>query len=185
MQDYLMISAGIVAGVVIVMGTIYLVYRRGIAIFLTAMQMAGVASTAIAAFILGHEGLDLPRLGIAFVIMVPIMVVVVTMTSRRVIGPVKQMASAAGGIARGDVEQRVDVRRRDELGEMANAFQQMVDYLRAMAASANHLAQGNLAVEVTPRSEEDVLGNAFRQMIANLRDMVDEFLNSVTPVPSN
>lgn len=54
--------------------------------------------------------------------------------SRR-IGSVRQMLAAARGLAEGDVEQHVEVRNRDEVGAMAHAFSNMIDYLHATAAA--------------------------------------------------
>ncbi|HKK08220.1 MAG TPA: ATP-binding protein [Gemmatimonadota bacterium] len=45
--------------------------------------------------------------------------------SRRVTGPLAEVAHAAGALAAGDYGRRVDSRRRDELGELAAAFNAM------------------------------------------------------------
>src|SRR5262249_15394658 len=49
--------------------------------------------------------------------------------SRGLVGGIRQLLAAAEGIAAGDVEQRIDVHSRDELGETADAFRGMVAYL--------------------------------------------------------
>jgi methyl-accepting chemotaxis protein len=80
--------------------------------------------------------------------------------------------TASRAIAEGDLSQEVDVRSRDELGETAEAFREMVGYLRGMAGVADSIASGDLTVQVEPKSDEDVLGKAFEQMAARLREMV-------------
>ena len=45
----------------------------------------------------------------------------------------------------------------------------MMDYFKAMAATAEDIAEGDLRGDVAPKSEKDVLGNAFRKMLEGLR----------------
>ena len=49
--------------------------------------------------------------------------------SRRILAPVKSLASAARRLGRGDFSQRVQVRDRSELGELASTFNSMADDL--------------------------------------------------------
>src|SRR5262249_3674456 len=48
--------------------------------------------------------------------------------ARRLNRVVSQVAAAAEGLSRGELDQRVEVRSRDELGRMAEAFRRMVAY---------------------------------------------------------
>jgi methyl-accepting chemotaxis protein len=93
---------------------------------------------------------------------------------RGIAGGVGQMLAAARGISEGDLEQRLDVTSKDELGDTAAAFAEMVAYLERMAAAAERIAAGDLTVEVEPASERDALGNAFAEMAASLRDMIGQ-----------
>jgi methyl-accepting chemotaxis protein len=92
--------------------------------------------------------------------------------ARRIGGGARTLQRAAEGISRGALDQDVVVETRDELGATAEAFRQMVGYLREMGDAADAIAAGDLSVEVEPRSEEDVLGHAFTRMSANLREMI-------------
>ncbi|MBB4661844.1 methyl-accepting chemotaxis protein [Conexibacter arvalis] len=94
--------------------------------------------------------------------------------SRGIAGGLRQMLSAARGIARGDVSQRVEVRSRDEIGEMAAAFREMIAYLEETAAAAQAIAAGDLSVEVEPKSDRDVLGIAFAGMSRELREALGD-----------
>jgi len=86
----------------------------------------------------------------------------------------RQLLAAARGIAKGDVKQSVRVRRRDEIGQTADAFREMISYLDETADAARRIAAGDLAVEVTPKSDRDALGNAFVEMSAQLRDALGD-----------
>ena len=83
-----------------------------------------------------------------------------------------QMVTAAEGIAEGDVDQRIDVKSKDEIGTMAGAFTRMVEYLKGIGAAADRVAAGDLTVDVEAKSERDLLGNAFQRMTVNLRELV-------------
>lgn len=90
--------------------------------------------------------------------------------ARGIAGGVAKMKVAAAGIAGGDLEQDVDVKSRDEIGDMARAFGDMKTYLDTIATAAARIADGDLTVEVHPVSERDALGNAFDRMARNLND---------------
>lgn len=90
--------------------------------------------------------------------------------SRQIATGVNKMSRAASGIAQGDVRQDVTVTSRDEIGDMAQAFERMIAYLGEMAGAANEIARGNLTVTVTPKSDADALGHAFVTMVDGLND---------------
>jgi methyl-accepting chemotaxis protein len=92
--------------------------------------------------------------------------------SRRLAGGISAVGRAAKKIARGEIDQRVEVTSRDELGEMAADFNAMTDYLRETADVAETIAAGDLTVDVTPRSDKDALGNALADMTTGLRSLV-------------
>ena len=65
----------------------------------------------------------------------------------------------------GDLDHEIDIKRKDEIGELARTFNGMVSYLREMASVSEAIAGGDLSVEVKPRSKDDTLGNAFARMM--------------------
>lgn len=93
-----------------------------------------------------------------------------------------QMATVAEGISKGELNQVIAVKGNDELGDMAVAFKRMVDYLQAMADTADSIARGDLTKNLVPESERDVLGNAFVQMIDHLRQLVGQVTASADRV---
>ena len=98
--------------------------------------------------------------------------------------PVDAMAKTARGLAKGEIDDTVTYQSRDEIGTLADSFREMMDYQRAMAAAANHLAEGDLTVQVQPKSERDALGNAFAQMIENLRSSVGQVAENAAGLSS-
>jgi methyl-accepting chemotaxis protein len=84
----------------------------------------------------------------------------------------------------GDLDHEIDIKRDDEIGELARTFASMVTYLREMAAVSEAIAGGNLSVEVEPRSKDDTLGNAFSRMIEGLRNLVRNVRDASSQVAS-
>jgi methyl-accepting chemotaxis protein len=81
-----------------------------------------------------------------------------------------------------DIE--VDTQRRDEIGELARTFANMVTYLKEMAAVSEAIANGDLMVDVQPRSKQDTLGHAFQQMVQSLRGLVRSVRDLASQVTS-
>ncbi|MBX5442899.1 MAG: HAMP domain-containing protein, partial [Solirubrobacteraceae bacterium] len=108
-------------------------------------------------------------LGIAALVVAAAVGFVIARSIRR---PARQMVAAAHGLAEGDVEQEIELRSRDELGQMADAFRGVIAYQRGLAGAAQRVADGDLTVEVEPKSERDTLGRAFATMLASVREVV-------------
>jgi methyl-accepting chemotaxis protein len=107
-------------------------------------------------------------LGLAVVLAAGLAVLLATRLSRGI----QAVGSAAAAIARGEIDQRVTVTSRDELGEMAADFNEMSAYLSATAEAATAISEGDLSVEIPVRSERDVLGVALARMTDGLRELV-------------
>ncbi|HEX2924280.1 MAG TPA: methyl-accepting chemotaxis protein, partial [Chloroflexota bacterium] len=67
---------------------------------------------------------------------------------------------------------------RDEMGQAAVAFNEVVASQRTLAEIAQVVARGDLTRNVSPRSDKDVLGLAFSQMVDNLRGLVGQVKTS-------
>jgi signal transduction histidine kinase/DNA-binding response OmpR family regulator/HPt (histidine-containing phosphotransfer) domain-containing protein len=97
-----------------------------------------------------------------------------------------QMTTMAQGDVRLNLSvtaQPLDVNSKDEVGQTARsfneivmslleaefAFQNMAVYLNEMAAAAQSVARGDLNAQISPHSTDDVLGNSILHMLANLR----------------
>jgi methyl-accepting chemotaxis protein len=104
--------------------------------------------------------------------------------SRGITGPLRRVTEVAHKIARGEVNQRVDIMQKDEVGQLAGAFRRMIGYVQEMAAAAELLAQGDLTADVRPQSGQDRLGNAFALMLSNLRELIGQVQESAAQVAS-
>jgi signal transduction histidine kinase len=57
----------------------------------------------------------------------------------QIIKPLRQLKQAAAAIAAGDLQQRVSIRSRDELGELGSTFNQMAESLASAETQRQHL----------------------------------------------
>ncbi len=88
--------------------------------------------------------------------------------------PLKIFRNAAINLSQGKINQDVKINSKDEIGDLAFAFKDTVQYLQSTADMADKLAQGDLRIDVKPQSEEDVLGIAFVKMVENLRETIGQ-----------
>ncbi len=84
----------------------------------------------------------------------------------------------------GNLDHTIDIKRQDEIGELARCFGNMVTYLKEMASVSEAIAGGDLSVEVQPRSKHDTLGNAFARMVEGLRNLVRNVRDAASQVAS-
>jgi len=93
----------------------------------------------------------------------------------RIIGrPLVSMQAAAEKLALGDVDVRIDLDTRDELGALAQAFRAMIEVLKERAAEAQKIAAGDLTLIVKANSDQDLLGQSFIQVVEALRRTVND-----------
>ncbi|MCH7738484.1 MAG: HAMP domain-containing protein, partial [Chloroflexi bacterium] len=87
---------------------------------------------------------------------------------------VTAVGGALKNISLGDITTEVNIKSKDEIGEMARAYGEMREYLVESAEVAGRIGDGDLTVNVKPKSENDALGNAFVQMVGNLRVLIGD-----------
>jgi methyl-accepting chemotaxis protein len=88
--------------------------------------------------------------------------------------PLHAITEVSGRIAAGDLSQSIEIERRDEVGELADAFRKMSTALHHKADAAMRIAQGDLSVELTASSDGDVLGRAMVQMKTSIEALVKD-----------
>jgi methyl-accepting chemotaxis protein len=91
-----------------------------------------------------------------------------------ILGSVQRLSTAATEIASGKIEQTIKVNSRDEIGQLATAFQGMVAYIGEVSKAADRLAHGDLSQTVEARSEHDVLSRSINHATETLRSIVGE-----------
>ncbi len=89
--------------------------------------------------------------------------------SKMISRPIEQVVSAAKKIALGHVNVDLsDIDSKDETGQLADAFTEMLKGIREQVMIAEEISNGDFTKEVPLRSDEDVLGLALRKIEKDL-----------------
>jgi len=108
--------------------------------------------------------------GLAFVLAAIIAFFVIRSITR----PLAVAVSLIDQVAEGDLAHTAEITSRDELGQMLGSMNRMVENLRATAAVAGRISEGDLTVNATALSDRDSLGLALIRMLESLRKTVRE-----------
>jgi methyl-accepting chemotaxis protein len=99
--------------------------------------------------------------------------------------PLGVLVKIATSVSKGDLVRDLDqkvkdslTQRKDEVGDIAKSFDQVILYMQGMGDAANTIANNDLTIDVAAKSEKDELGVAFSKMIASLRNAVGQVAQS-------
>lgn len=111
---------------------------------------------------------------------------------RGIVVPIRAIAKCAELLSVGDVDQRIEVRSRDEIGTLAKAFNGLIEYFQNVATAAKKIAAKDLRVDITARSDKDDLGRSFKLMadslagmVRTLNDNAEQLVSAVTEIASS
>ncbi|WP_165188994.1 methyl-accepting chemotaxis protein [Caulobacter soli] len=89
-----------------------------------------------------------------------------------------KISALAGAVALGDLDQQVTVTSNDEIKDLVDTVNTMTANLRATAALADRVADGDLTVQPTPLSDKDTLGLALARMVERLQGVVADAISA-------
>ncbi len=97
------------------------------------------------------------------------------MIARDITGALSGVVATARSIATGDLSGLALIdRRKDEIGDLARAFDDMVLALKDTVLLAETIAEGDLTESFHRRSNDDDMGNALAHMVENLSVLVGD-----------
>lgn len=98
-------------------------------------------------------------------ILLAVSIPVILFIVKRIVSPIHTMVEAAHALAVGDTEISVQSNANDEMGELEDAFNEMIKNTRKQTQTIEAIAAGDLAVTVETRSEKDLMNNALKNML--------------------
>ncbi len=104
--------------------------------------------------------------------------------SRTVTLGLRKVSTAIEAVAIGDLNQDIKVTTNDEIKDLVDTVDRMTANLRATAAMADEIAQGDLTVQPKPLSDKDTLGLSLQSMVERLRGVVADALSAADNVSS-
>ena len=105
-------------------------------------------------------------------------------TSKSISEPLGELSTVARKISEtGDLKQSIELKpSTDEIGQLAQAYRELVEYLKEMATVSEAIAGGDLSVAIQPRSSQDTLALAFAKMTQGLRSLVSSVRDAAAQV---
>ncbi len=113
-------------------------------------------------------------IGIAVIGILAMFIVSRLLIKRMIINPLKNIVLASDCLAAGDVNVNVSRESEDEIGQLAHAFQKMIENIREQANAAEKIAEGDLSVEIVPKSDKDILSMSLINVIQELGKLSSE-----------
>jgi methyl-accepting chemotaxis protein len=124
-----------------------------------------------------HQNVSI-MLALLLVMVIAIFIVNNFLLDRMILKPLKQMTKTMAQLAEGDSNVTVESHSQDEVGQMADNFRQMTNYMQRLAQSASIMADGDFTNEIELQSDRDILGKAIRNMSINLHGLVSNVTNN-------
>jgi len=92
-------------------------------------------------------------------------------TSKRL----KEITAAARKLAAGDVDLELEqVKDKDEIGELTEAFSEMALNIKEQANIVDKISQGDFNIDYKPKSDKDILGNGVNNLTETLKRIKGE-----------
>lgn len=120
---------------------------------------------------------------IAFVLAVALAIIITNSLSK----PMGSLVRIATRVSQGDLVRDLDQKtklaltsRKDEVGDIAKSFDEVIGYMQAGAKVADTIANNDLTIKVTPISDKDEMGISFKRMTENLLDTVNKVRENIT-----
>ena len=111
------------------------------------------------------------------IIVIILSIVVVILGARGVSRPLNKTVEMLKNLEAGRLSMRLNLNRRDEIGQMADSMDTFADSLQNdVIAALKKLAQGDLTFEVTAHGPDDELRNTMNQLGHELNDMMSQIL---------
>jgi methyl-accepting chemotaxis protein len=97
---------------------------------------------------------------------------------------ISKIKNGAERLALGNHNVDLDINSKDEIGDLAASFRQLIDTNILIVENAKKVAEGDLTITLTKRSEHDELLQALSEMVDNLNKMVVDITESAENVSS-
>jgi methyl-accepting chemotaxis protein len=111
---------------------------------------------------------------IAAIIFIAVSVIFSVLFSGSIGRPIIKIAAAADKLAVGDLDVDVDIDSKDEIGQLAGSFKNLIASTREQAMAVQRVADADLTVEVAPRSEQDLMGRKLMELVDKLNIVMAE-----------
>ena len=121
--------------------------------------------------------------GIFLIIALIITIIITYLISRLISSPITHTAQIITSFSQEGntniTEDHKYLSRKDEIGQMSQAFSDMMKILHEKALTAKEIANGNLRINAVALSPKDHLGMAFSQMVKDLNSILKQINHAI------
>ncbi len=181
------VIAAFIGGLILVVMLVVIRWKLGPSITFNIMLWVSILIEIIAtiAYLLGKNGLTWQTGVIGFGSGAMVIGIILFTLYRQVIQPIRELTALSRRIAQGDTSGKVAYHVNTEIGQLAEAFVEMMEYLQGLAEKSRHIGNGDLSVTVETRSDKDVLGQAFALMHHQLQTLTREIRDTSSRLASS
>lgn len=122
---------------------------------------------------------------IIFSVLITVVIIIAIgfVLSRSITNPILKMTEIVNQLASGNVRKRTNIKRSDELGDMASSLDNFAEELETVfVSSLAKISEGDLTSNLTSKGQQDVITNALIKTNADLKSIVTDisgFTNSI------
>jgi CheY-like chemotaxis protein/HAMP domain-containing protein len=103
-----------------------------------------------------------------------LIIVAVAFTIKDIVTAITKIKNAADQMARGDVAISLDLKSKDEIGNLADSFTKMIGVTKELSLIAERIGKGDYSSSIPIRGSSDVLGVSLETMRVNLENLSRE-----------
>jgi methyl-accepting chemotaxis protein len=104
-------------------------------------------------------------------------ILIAVLISRSLTGPMRKTVDMLSELEKGHLDNRLQLNRKDEIGEMAESMDRFADSLEnEVVDSLQKLAVGDLTFDVSPRDDHDVLRGSLQKLGKDLNEIMGQIL---------
>lgn len=107
---------------------------------------------------------------VGFVFLVGI--VIAWLTSQSIIVPLNKILEGVKQISKGDLNKKIALDQKDEIGILANSFLKMQENLQEKATVARKISKGDLSSKVTVKGDNDLVAISINQIVDNFSEVI-------------
>lgn len=94
--------------------------------------------------------------------------------SRLISQPIKKIKEVADKLAIGDIDVKIDLDSKDEIGSLAKSFVSMIENTKNQVELVEKIAAGNTKIKIEAKSEKDVMNKSLQLVVNNLNKLIQE-----------
>ncbi len=116
-------------------------------------------------------------------IIVFISIIVAVIFSNRIAKPITNISNGFSDLAKGKlIEERIRYKSNNEIGQLADAYNYLLDFYEERNKINKRIAEGDLTVEVKLASDEDEVGQSLKDMVESLNRIISQIDASIDQI---